>query len=59
MTVLGGYVLDRENHCELVRKTITNIPGKDHGADPLPGGMFRMVPSGDIVDQSERDRRLS
>ena len=31
----------------------------DHGSDPLGNGTFRMVPSGDIVDSAERDRRLS
>ncbi len=31
---------------------------KDYGADPLGGGLFRMVPSGDIVDKSEKERRL-
>lgn len=31
---------------------------KDHGADPLGDGKFRMVPSGDIVDLAERNRRL-
>ena len=30
----------------------------DHGADPIGDGTFRMVPSGDIVDMSERNRRL-
>lgn len=31
---------------------------KDYGADPLPNGMFKMHPSGDIVDFAERMRRL-
>lgn len=31
----------------------------DHGSDPIGDGKFRMVPSGDIVDRAERDRRLS
>ncbi len=35
----------------------TRRPG-DYGADPLPDGTFRMVPSGDIVDLTERNRRL-
>jgi len=33
----------------------------DYGADPIgdpPVTEFRMVPSGDIVDAAERDRRL-
>lgn len=35
----------------------TSRPG-DYGADPLPDGTFRMVPSGDVVDWEERCRRL-
>lgn len=31
---------------------------KDTGCDPLLGGMFRMIPSGDIVDWDERVKRL-
>ena len=31
----------------------------DYGADPIGDGMFRMVPSGDIVDFDERNRRLA
>ncbi len=31
---------------------------KDIGCDPLMNGMYRMVPSGDIVDYDERMRRL-
>jgi hypothetical protein len=32
-------------------------PG-DYGCDPIGDGMFRMVPSGDVVDYTERCRRL-
>lgn len=32
---------------------------KDYGSDPLGNGKFRMIPSGDIVDSDERNRRLS
>lgn len=35
-----------------------STPG-DYGADPLGNGTFRMVPSGDIVDTEERNRRLA
>jgi hypothetical protein len=35
-----------------------SAPG-DYGADPLGDGKFRMVPSGDIVDFDERNRRLA
>ena len=31
----------------------------DYGADPMGDGTFRMVPSGDVVDFAERNRRLS
>lgn len=30
----------------------------DYGADPMGDGKFRMVPSGDIVDFDERNKRL-
>lgn len=30
----------------------------DYGADPIGNGMFKMVPSGDIVDFEERCKRL-
>lgn len=36
----------------------TRSPG-DYGADPIGDGTFRMVPSGDIVDFAERQRRLN
>jgi hypothetical protein len=59
MKVLGGYVLDMHNHGTLVRQPIKpRVAGQDYGADPLGNGTFRMVPSGDIVDSAERDRRL-
>lgn len=32
-------------------------PG-DYGADPIGNGMFRMIPSGDIVSSSEKTKRL-
>lgn len=31
----------------------------DYGADPLGNGQFKMVPSGDIVNWEERERRLA
>lgn len=30
----------------------------DYGCDPVGDGTFRMIPSGDIVDRAERDKRL-
>jgi hypothetical protein len=59
MTVLGGYQLDMHNQGELVSPgTVKPSVGKDYGCDPIGNGMFRMVPSGDIVDYEERNRRL-
>ena len=51
-----GYELDEDGkpireHVDLSR------PG-DHGADPVGDGTFRMVPSGDVVDEEEKNRRL-
>ena len=51
-----GHELDRENLVP-VRPALNLAPG-DYGCDPLGGGMFRMVPSGDIVDATEKERRL-
>ena len=51
---------------ELNRATLTPVRTPidvhrkgDYGADPLGGGKFKMVPSGDIVDYAERCRRLA
>ena len=30
----------------------------DYGADPLDNGKYKMVPSGDVVDFEERNKRL-
>jgi hypothetical protein len=51
-----GYELDRETLTP-TRQLVTRTGG-DYGADPLDGGTFRMVPSGDVVDYAERCRRL-
>lgn len=57
-----GYDLVRHTLLPRIHPVI-NTPGKDHGADPIWengkfSGKYRMVPSGDIVDQAEHDRRL-
>lgn len=39
-------------------RAIINTPG-DYGADPIGDGTFKMVPSGDVVDFDERNRRLA
>jgi len=36
-----------------------NIEQKDYGCDPLPDGMFQMVPSGQVVSKEEKERILS
>ena len=59
MTVLGGYTLDMENHGHLVRPSLPQANGRDNGADPLGNGQFRMLPSGDTVDLTERNKRLA
>ncbi len=41
-----------------LHNTVKIDPTKDYGADPMGDGTFRMVPSGDIVDSAERNRRL-
>lgn len=40
------------------RETVDTSKQGDYGADPVGDGTFRMVPSGDIVDFTERNRRL-
>lgn len=40
------------------RKVVDTAARGDHGADPVGDGMFRMIPSGDLVDYTERCRRL-
>ena len=56
-TVLG-YELDRETLLP-IRKPLPKYSTKDYGADPIGDGTFRMVPSGDVVDLEERNRRLT
>lgn len=59
MTILGGYTLDMENHGALVRPAPIDVTKDgDYGADPIGDGKFKMVPSGDIVDREEKERRL-
>jgi hypothetical protein len=59
MTILGGYVLDMDNHGALVRDRLVLKTDGDYGADPVEDGTFRMVPSGDIVTADEKNARLS
>jgi len=53
-----GYELDRVTLTPITRTINTSRVG-DFGADPVGDGTFRMVPSGDIVDFAERNRRLA
>ena len=55
--ILGAYELDRRTLLPIRRAINTSRPG-DYGSDPLGNGTFRMVPSGDIVDLIERNKRL-
>ena len=55
-TVLG-HELNRQTLTP-IRTAINTSKKGDYGADPLGGGKFKMVPSGDIVDYAERCRRL-
>lgn len=53
-----GYDLDRTTLTPIRHAIPTRTAGQDHGADPIGDGTFRMVPSGDIVDLAERNKRL-
>jgi len=52
-----GYELDRKTLTPVKKYIDLNAAG-DYGADPLGNGTFRMIPSGDIVDQNEKEKRL-
>jgi hypothetical protein len=53
-----GYELDRDSLAP-IRQTVDLARDGDHGCDPIGGGIFRMVPSGDVVNLEERNRRLN
>lgn len=57
MTVLGCYDLDERGR--IIRQHVNVSAPGDYGADPVGDGTFRMVPSGDVVDLAERNRRLA
>ena len=56
----AGYDFDSGPQGTVIKRELIDIskPG-DYGADPLGDGTFRMVPSGEVVDLAERNRRLS
>lgn len=47
--------LDPETY---IGKKIDMKMDSDYGSDPLDNGMFRMVPSGDVVECAERNQRF-
>lgn len=53
-----GEIRARQQGASVSRRVDTAHPG-DYGADPIGDDRFRMVPSGEIVDGAERDRRLA
>lgn len=54
-----GFELDRRTLTPVRRALAHSAPGQDYGCDPMGDGTFRMVPSGDIVDIQEKERRLA
>ena len=52
-----GYNLHRDTLTPVREYLDTSKPG-DYGSDPIGDGAFKMIPSGDIVDFDERNRRL-
>lgn len=53
-----GYKLDKKTLMPVKQYVDTNAPG-DYGADPIGDGTFKMIPSGDIVNFDERNKRLN
>ena len=39
-------------------KPVKTIKVSDYGCDPVGNGKFRMVPSGDLVNYTEKEKRL-
>lgn len=52
-----GDIQHAQQGGSLNRRLDLSKPG-DWGADPIGDGLFRMVPSGDVVDYGERCKRL-
>ena len=50
--------IEKAQHKFPLDKPVKPLDGKDYGCDPIGDGTFKMVPSGDIVDFEERNRRL-
>lgn len=58
ITFSGHHIVNDGGHLKIIRDKINTKANGDYGADPIENGMFRMVPSGDIVDYNERCQRL-
>lgn len=56
--VFGHDITNADGNLTINKSKINTQSGEDHGCDPLGDGKFRMVPSGDIVDTAEMQRRL-
>ena len=57
LVVMGGYEVNE--HGGIIKRPIPQRKkGEDYGFDPLGNGKYKMVPSGDVVDAAERDKRL-
>lgn len=56
LIVFGAHEVNERGG--LIPQSVDTSTDGDYGADPLGDGTFRMVPSGDVVDYTERCRRL-
>ena len=55
----AGYIMTNEDGLTIHRDYVDLKTEKDYGCDPLGDGMFRMIPSGDVVDYDEMQKRLN
>ena len=54
---LMAYSMGLDTETYIIKSINVTAPG-DYGCDPLENGMFKMVPSGDIVNHGEMRKRL-
>jgi len=54
----AGYTIRNDLGGIVQRSHVDTSKKGDYGADPLPDGKFKMVPSGDVVDAAEKEQRL-
>jgi hypothetical protein len=50
--------IDNMQHKRLIEEIVAPFDGTDYGCDYIGDGKYKMHPSGDIVDYTERCRRL-